>query len=162
MAAPHPWPPPPADFIGLAEETGDIDALGCWVLSTAIDQLARWRQDMEHCANLWVSVNLSPFQLRNPQAMAAIHGILSGSAVEADRVVLEVTETALAGNDEPANASLGTLKNAGVRIAVDDFGSGFSTLSTLATLPVDILKIDRSFVSGQAMAASWARCWTAS
>jgi diguanylate cyclase (GGDEF)-like protein len=147
---------PPADFIGLAEETGDIDAMGCWVLSTAIDQLARWRQDMEHCANLWVSVNLSPFQLRNPHAMAAIHGILSGSAVEADRVVLEVTEMTLAANGEPANAALGTLKNAGVRIAVDDFGSGYSTLSTLATLPVDILKIDRSFVSGQAMAASWA------
>ena len=147
---------PPADFIGLAEETGDIDAMGCWVLSTAIDQLARWRQDMEHCANLWVSVNLSPFQLRNPHAMAAIHGILSGSAVEADRVVLEVTEMTLAANGEPANAALGTLKNAGVRIAVDDFGSGYSTLSTLAALPVDILKIDRSFVSGQAMAASWA------
>jgi EAL domain-containing protein (putative c-di-GMP-specific phosphodiesterase class I) len=62
----------------------------------------------------------------------------------------------LAANGEPANAALGTLKNAGVRIAVDDFGSGYSTLSTLATLPVDILKIDRSFVSGQAMAASWA------
>jgi diguanylate cyclase (GGDEF)-like protein len=147
---------PPADFIGLAEETGDIDAIGCWVLSTAIDQLARWRQAMAHCANLWVSVNLSPFQLRNPHAMAGIHSILSGSAVGPDHVVLEVTETALAANGEAANASLGTLKKAGVRIAVDDFGSGFSTLSTLATLPVDILKIDRSFVSGQAMSGSWA------
>jgi EAL domain-containing protein (putative c-di-GMP-specific phosphodiesterase class I) len=88
--------------------------------------------------------------------MAAIHSILSGSAVGADRVVLEVTETALAANGEPATVSLGTLKKTGVRIAVDDFGSGFSTLSTLATLPVDILKIDRSFVSGQAMTGSWA------
>jgi predicted signal transduction protein with EAL and GGDEF domain len=147
---------PPADFIGLAEETGDIDAIGCWVLSTAIDQLGRWSRDMGHCASLWMSVNLSPFQLRNPHAMAAIHSILSGSAVGADRVVLEVTETALAANGEPATVSLGTLKKTGVRIAVDDFGSGFSTLSTLATLPVDILKIDRSFVSGQAMTGSWA------
>jgi diguanylate cyclase (GGDEF)-like protein len=146
----------PVEFIGLAEETGDIDAIGCWVLSTAIDQLARWRQALEHCANLWMSVNLSPFQLRNPHAMAGIQEILSGSAVEAGHVVLEVTETALAVDGEHASASLATLKKAGVRIAVDDFGSGFSTLSTLATLPVDILKIDRSFVSGQAMAASWA------
>jgi EAL domain-containing protein (putative c-di-GMP-specific phosphodiesterase class I) len=148
---------PPADFIGLAEETGDIDALGCWVLRTAVDQVARWRQAMEHCASLWVSVNLSPLQLRNPHSMAGLYAILDDPAVEADHVVLEITETALVADIESGRASLERLKAAGVRIAVDDFGSGFSALSTLATLPVDILKIDRSFVSGQTEATSSAR-----
>jgi diguanylate cyclase (GGDEF)-like protein len=140
----------PAKFITLAEETGDIDAMGCWVLETATRQVARWRQNIPHCASLWVAVNLSAFQLRNSQGLASIQRILADPAVQADKVVLEVTETALAADVDGGIASLNTLKRSGVRIAVDDFGTGFSSLSTLAGLPVDILKIDRSFVSGQA------------
>jgi EAL domain-containing protein (putative c-di-GMP-specific phosphodiesterase class I) len=139
----------PADFIGLAEETGDIDAIGCWVLGAATRQAAGWRQTMEHCANLWVSVNLSAFQLPNPDSLASIECILADPAVQADHVVLEVTETALAADVDGGIASLNTLKSLGVRIAIDDFGTGFSSLNTLGNLPVDILKIDRSFVSGQ-------------
>ncbi|MDX6216593.1 MAG: hypothetical protein QOG99_2177 [Frankiales bacterium] len=139
----------PASFISLAEETGDIDAVGCWVLETAVHQVARWRRSMPHCASLWASVNLSAYQLRNPDSLAAIQRILTDPAVQADKVVLEVTETALAADVEGGIASLNTLRHIGVRIAIDDFGTGFSSLSTLATLPVDILKIDRSFVSGQ-------------
>jgi EAL domain-containing protein (putative c-di-GMP-specific phosphodiesterase class I) len=137
----------PAEFIGLAEETGDINALGCWVLSAAVSQAARWRQSMRHCAHLWMSVNLSPSQLRNPHSMAAIHNILAAPGVAPEHVVLEVAVTTLAADIELGNESLAELKKMGVRIAVDDFGSGSSALNSLATLPLDILKIDRSFVS---------------
>jgi predicted signal transduction protein with EAL and GGDEF domain len=140
----------PADFITLAEETGDIEALGCWVLHTAISQVAGWRATMDHCADLWVSVNLSLYQLPNPRSLAAIRAILSDPAVDADKVILEVTETALAADVDGGVVSLTTLKALGVRLAIDDFGTGFSSLSTLANLPVDILKIDRGFVSGNA------------
>jgi EAL domain-containing protein (putative c-di-GMP-specific phosphodiesterase class I) len=141
---------PPADFISLAEETGDIDAIGCWVLDTATRQVAAWRHSMDHCADLWVSVNLSAFQLPNPQSLSAIQTILADPAVQASLVVLEVTESALAADVDGGIAALHNLKQSGVRIAIDDFGTGYSSLSTLASLPVDILKIDRSFVSGQA------------
>jgi EAL domain-containing protein (putative c-di-GMP-specific phosphodiesterase class I) len=143
----------PSAFITLAEETGDIDAIGCWVLETATRQVAGWRRTMEHCADLWVSVNLSAYQLPNAHSLAAVQRILANPATEADHVVLEVTETALAADVDGGIASLNLLKSLGVRIAVDDFGTGFSSLSTLASLPVDILKIDRSFVSGQASIA---------
>ena len=143
----------PAQFIPLAEETGDIDAIGCWVLDTATRQVAGWRQTMDHCADLWISVNLSAFQLPNPHSLAAIQAILADPSVQADKVVLEVTETALAADVDGGIASLNTLKGFGVRIAIDDFGTGFSSLSTLASLPVDIIKIDRTFVSGQPSAA---------
>ena len=142
----------PADFITLAEETGDIEAIGCWVLDTATRQVARWRRTTDHCAGFWVSVNLSAFQLPNAHSLAAIQRILADPAVEAEHVVLEVTETALAAEVDGGIAALNTLKSFGVRIAIDDFGTGFSSLSTLANLPVDILKIDGSFVSGQSSA----------
>jgi diguanylate cyclase (GGDEF)-like protein len=142
----------PASFVTLAEESGDIDAIGCWVLETATRQVASWRNSMDHCANLWVAVNVSAFQFPNPQSLANIQRILADPAAQADKVVLEVTETALAAHLGCGMASLNMLKGLGVRIAIDDFGTGFSSLSTLASMPVDILKIDRSFVSGQASA----------
>jgi len=88
--------------------------------------------------------------LPRPDGLAAIQAILADPAVQADKVVLEVAETALASDADGGVASLNSLKRFGVRIAIDDFGTGYSSLSTLATLPVDILKIDRCFVSGQA------------
>ena len=139
----------PETFIPHAEQTGDIDAIGCWVLDTATRQMAAWRGSMGHCRNLWVSVNLSTLQLVNPQSLAALQHILADPMAEADKVMLEVNESALAGDISDAVASLLTLKNYGVRIAIDDFGKGFSSPSTLAALPLDILKIDGSFVSGQ-------------
>jgi diguanylate cyclase (GGDEF)-like protein len=144
---------PPSEFIALAEESGDIDDIGCWVLETAAREVASWRAGMTHCADLWVSVNLSARQLGNPASVAAIQRILSDPEIEADHVILEVTETALAAGIPDATASLDMLKRSGVRIAIDDFGTGFSSLSTLTSLPVDILKIDRSFVSGHSPAS---------
>jgi diguanylate cyclase (GGDEF)-like protein len=144
----------PSEFIALAEESGDIDAIGCWALETATRQAAFWRRSMDHCADLWVAINLSPYQLPNPLSLAAIERILSDPAAQAEHVVLEVTESGLAVDVDGGTASLDTLKRLGVRIAIDDFGTGFSSLSTLARLPVDILKIDRSFVSGQVSGSS--------
>ncbi len=140
---------PPADFIGLAEETGDIEAIGCWVLKTAIRQVGQWRATMEHCQGLWVSVNLSLYQLRHPESVATLRQILTAPEVDAGSVVLEVTESALASDIDGGITSLENLKQLGVRLAIDDFGTGFSSLSTLTSLPVDILKIDRAFVSGR-------------
>ncbi len=140
----------PAEFIPLAEETGDIDAIGCWVLDTACRQAAGWRESLSHCADLWVSVNISTLQLPTPRSMAAIESILADPAAQADRVVLEVTETALATTADGGITALNRLKSFGVRIAIDDFGTGYSSLSSLAVLPADILKIDRSFLAGQA------------
>ncbi|MET4096400.1 bifunctional diguanylate cyclase/phosphodiesterase [Arthrobacter sp. UYCu712] len=139
----------PAEFIPLAEETGDIDAIGSWVLKTAIHETARWRRSMSHCENLWVSINLSTLQLPSPHNLAAIEKILTDPAAQAHRVVLEVTETELASSVDGGITALNTLKRLGVRIAIDDIGTGFSSLSTLADLPADILKIDRSFLAGQ-------------
>ena len=139
---------PPSEFIALAEETGDIEAIGSWVLDTATHQVATWRATMAHCSSLWVAVNLSLYQLANPRSLAAIQQILSDPDVQANNVVLEVTETALASDVDGGVAKLNTLKQLGVRLAIDDFGTGFSSLSTLANLPIDILKIDRAFVSG--------------
>ena len=97
-----------------------------------------------------------------PRAWPPSERILADPAAQADHVVLEVTETALAADVDGGIASLNTLKRLGVRIAIDDFGTGFSSLSTLASLPVDILKIDRSFVSGQASARHRCPCSKAS
>jgi EAL domain-containing protein (putative c-di-GMP-specific phosphodiesterase class I) len=139
----------PAEFVALAEETGDIDAVGGWVLDTATRQASAWRHSMDHCADLWLSVNLSPFQLANPDGVIAIEQILADPTVQADHVVLEITERALTSDIEASIATLNALKRFGVRIAIDDFGSGFTSLSTLARLRVDLLKIDPSFVSDQ-------------
>lgn len=140
----------PSEFIPLAEETGDIDAVGCWVLDNASRQAASWRRTLPHCENLWIAVNLSTIQLPNPRNLAAVKRILSDPAAEAHKVVLEVTETALAGSTDGGVAALKTLKDTGVRVAIDDFGTGYSSLSSLAVLPADILKIDRSFLGRQA------------
>ncbi|MEV5050485.1 putative bifunctional diguanylate cyclase/phosphodiesterase [Arthrobacter sp. LAR12-1-1.1] len=138
----------PADFIPLAEETGEIGSIGCWVLDTASRHVAGWRRSPGTAGDLWVSVNLSTLQLSSDRNLAALERILAHPASQADKVILEVTESALATSADGGVAALNRLKSFGVRIAIDDFGTGFSSLSTLAVLPADILKIDRAFLSG--------------
>jgi diguanylate cyclase (GGDEF)-like protein len=138
----------PADFIPLAEETGEIGPIGCWVLDTASRHVAGWRHSPGTAEDFWVSVNLSTLQLSSDQNLAALERILAHPASQADKVILEVTESALATSADGGVTALNRLKNFGVRIAIDDFGTGFSSLSTLAALPADILKIDRAFLSG--------------
>ncbi len=139
----------PFDFIALAEESGDICGLGAWVLETAARQGAMWRRSVAGQDELWISVNLSPFQLAEATAVDDVRRLLADPRTEAEHLVLEITETALTADLQGGIAALHSLKSLGVRIAIDDFGTGFSSLSSLSALPVDILKIDRSFVSGQ-------------
>ena len=138
----------PADFIPLAEETGEIGSIGCWVLDTASRHVAGWRRSPGTAADIWVSVNLSTLQLSSDRNLAALERILANPAAQADKVILEVTESALATSSDGGVGALNRLKSFGVRIAIDDFGTGFSSLSTLAVLPADILKIDRAFLAG--------------
>jgi len=132
----------------LAEETGEIGPIGCWVLDTASRHVAGWRRSPGTAEDFWVSVNLSTLQLSSDRNLAALERILAHPASQADKVILEVTESALATSADGGVAALNRLKSFGVRIAIDDFGTGFSSLSTLAALPADILKIDRAFLSG--------------
>lgn len=138
----------PAEFIPLAEETGEIGPIGCWVLDTASRHVAGWRRSPGTAGDFWVSVNLSTLQLSSDRNLAALERILARPASQADKVILEVTESALATSADGGVAALTRLKSFGVRIAIDDFGTGFSSLSTLAALPADILKIDRAFLTG--------------
>jgi diguanylate cyclase (GGDEF)-like protein len=135
---------PPDQFIPLAEETGLIVGLGAWVLATACHQGAAWADGVEPA--LSVAVNVSPVQLAQPGFLDVVLEALSDSGLPPDRLCLEITETA-AVSDLPETARvLGELRNRGVRIALDDFGTGHSSLTMLRSLPLDVVKIDRSFV----------------
>lgn len=132
----------PEHFIPLAEETGLIDPLGEWVLRQACIEAASWSGDT------MVSVNLSPLQLRNDELAEVVQAALEQSGLAANRLELEVTETALLQESQRTLAVLSELKALGVRLAMDDFGTGYSSLSNLRNYPFDTIKIDGSFVSG--------------
>ena len=139
---------PPDRFVAVAEQSDLIDALGQWVLTTALDDLAGWDQALGAAAPPGIAVNLSPRQAHDPHLQAHVDAALSASGIAADRLALEIPEAILAPDDPGLARTLRGLHEAGVRLAIDDFGVGSSTLSRLAQLPVDELKIDRSFVSG--------------
>ena len=138
----------PADFIPLAEETGMIVAIGRWVIDTACRQLGDWTQRRGRgAAPLYMSINLSPHQLKDPDLVNDVAAALARTGVAAQSLCFEVTETALIDDVRGAYDVLQQLRTLGVRIALDDFGTGYSSLSYLHTLPVDILKLDRSFIA---------------
>jgi predicted signal transduction protein with EAL and GGDEF domain len=132
----------PGVFIPLAEETGLIVRLGRWVLHEACRQLQAWPEP-----ELRLSVNVSAQQLVDPGLLTDVAGALESSGLDPRRLVLEVTETVLAHNTELAVDRLAALRARGIQIAVDDFGTGYSSLRYLQQFPLDILKIDRSFVA---------------
>jgi diguanylate cyclase (GGDEF)-like protein/PAS domain S-box-containing protein len=138
----------PLDFIPLAEETGLIVPVGEWVLSEALRQISRWRRRYAMTADYSLSVNLSARQLASPDLVAAVAGALASSAVPASSVYLEITETTLLSQVASNLDTLRSLRDLGVHLAVDDFGTGYSSLSYLRQLPIDSLKIDRSFIDG--------------
>ncbi|ABS05827.1 putative bifunctional diguanylate cyclase/phosphodiesterase [Kineococcus radiotolerans] len=144
---------PPSEFIDLAEQSGLVRELGAWVLDAAVEQAARWARDPE-CATVEVAVNLSTRQLTDPGLVDAVTGALARHRLAAHLLVLEVTETALAVDPDAAAATLATLKDLGVGVSVDDFGTGYASLTYLQRFPVDELKIDRSFVTGLGVNAS--------
>jgi EAL domain-containing protein (putative c-di-GMP-specific phosphodiesterase class I) len=137
----------PAEFVPLAEDTGLITAIGSFVLHEACRQTARWREQ-PGLQRLGVSVNLSPRQLAEPDLIDDVRSALAASGLPASALVLEITESLFVQDLVSASARLQSLKDLGVRLAVDDFGTGYSSLSYLSRLPVDILKVDRSFVAG--------------
>jgi diguanylate cyclase (GGDEF)-like protein/PAS domain S-box-containing protein len=134
----------PADFVGVAEETGQIVEIGRWVLAEACRQTARWRNELAY--DLGVSVNVSTRQIRRPGLIEDLRAALRTSGLAPHALTLEITESALARRREEMTAILEEATALGVLLALDDFGTGYSSLSLLRDLPVQTLKIDRSFV----------------
>jgi diguanylate cyclase (GGDEF)-like protein/PAS domain S-box-containing protein len=135
---------PPDSFIPFAEQTGVIVPLGAWVLRTACEQARAWE---ELGRDVSVSVNVSGRQLLAPGFVASVVGVLANTPLAAGKLTLEITETAMLEDLEEATRVLQELRGLGVPIALDDFGAGFSSLRYLDRLPVDIVKIDRSFIA---------------
>ncbi len=132
----------PDAFIPLATETGDIVAIGRWVLSQACRQARLW----EDLQPLVMRVNLSAGEFERPDLVETVAQVLADSQLAPGRLEIEITETALLRDSPAVLERLNALKRLGVRLAIDDFGTGYSSLSYLTALPVDTLKIDRSFV----------------
>jgi diguanylate cyclase (GGDEF)-like protein len=142
---------PPGEFIPLAEQTGLIAGIGAWVLDVALSQAATWAGARYDGASVAVWVNLSARQLGDPGLVELVADALKRHRVEPSQLGLEITESALLEDAEGAVTALSSLRELGVRLAVDDFGTGYSSLSYLKRLPVDAVKIDRSFVDGLAV-----------
>jgi diguanylate cyclase (GGDEF)-like protein len=137
---------PPDEFIGLAEETGSILALGREVMMTAEREVGALNARLEPADRLSLSVNVSPIQLQQPDFLDEVEAVLAQTGFEPERLILEITETAMFRDTEATIRKIQTLRAQGIRIAVDDFGTGYSSLSYLRRFPVDILKIAKDFI----------------
>ncbi len=140
-------PVSPALFIGLAEESGHIEAVTDWVIDHALGQLAQWRQ-LPGSEELGIHVNISGRDLARANLAVQVQQALDRHAVPARALTLEITETTLMDRLDVALQTMGQLRDLGVGFSIDDFGTGYSSLAYLGTLPIDSLKIDRSFVMG--------------
>jgi diguanylate cyclase (GGDEF)-like protein len=145
---PQRGPISPTEFIPVAEESGLIVPLGRWALETAVETLGQW--DSGHGAELplSVSVNLSALQIARDDITGLVRSALARHGLSGERLVLELTESAIVQDPRRATTVLEGLKALGVSVAMDDFGTGYTSLAYLQRLPIDMLKIDRSFVSG--------------
>jgi EAL domain-containing protein (putative c-di-GMP-specific phosphodiesterase class I) len=141
---------PPLSFIPLAEETGLIVPLGRWVLETACRQAATWHRARTDpsVAPLFVSVNLSARQFTQADLVADVAAILADCGLDPSELELEITESVVMDQSEAGIRALKRLRDLGVRLVLDDFGTGYSSLAYLKHLPLDTIKIDRSFVAG--------------
>ncbi|HLL10903.1 MAG TPA: EAL domain-containing protein, partial [Rubrivivax sp.] len=135
---------PPDEFIRIAEETGLIVPIGEWVIRTACEQHRQWLED--GFAPMRVSVNLSPVQFARKDLVGTVAGVLRETGMNPDYLELELTESMVMRDVEHAVSQLNELKSLGVRLCVDDFGTGYSSLAYLKRFPIDVLKIDKSFV----------------
>ncbi|MBV9817195.1 MAG: bifunctional diguanylate cyclase/phosphodiesterase [Solirubrobacterales bacterium] len=136
----------PDQFIGVAETTADIIAIGRFILDQGCEQVARWRD--AGAADLVVTVNLAPLQLEQPNLTDVVDGILRRAGLPATALILEITERVLLKGEAIELENLVGLRRLGVRIALDDFGTGYSALGYLKRFPIDMIKIDRSFIRG--------------
>jgi predicted signal transduction protein with EAL and GGDEF domain len=137
----------PAAFLSLAESGGLIHEIDTWVLNQACVEASRWQHEDHRFSQIGVNVNLSPLQLREPDLVETVVDALDVAGLESHFLTLELVESSVVDDLELAHARLTELKELGVRIAVDDFGTGYSSLNHLRILPIDELKIDRSFVA---------------
>jgi diguanylate cyclase (GGDEF)-like protein/PAS domain S-box-containing protein len=138
---------PPDKFISVAEDTGLIVPIGRWVLSEACHQLKAWEQQYTSSLPLLMSVNLSSRQFAHSGILDQIIETLQTTGIDPHKLKLEITETVVMDNVEAASKMLERLRSLGIELSIDDFGTGYSSLSYLHRLPIDTLKIDRSFVS---------------
>jgi EAL domain-containing protein (putative c-di-GMP-specific phosphodiesterase class I) len=138
----------PDKFIPAAEETGMIVPIGAWVLREACRQTMSWQKQSPQLPDLIVSVNVSSRQLAYRDILRDVEDVLESTSIRPECLKLEVTESAIMDNPEDVAKMLRRLREMGVRIGVDDFGTGYSSLAYLHRLPLDVLKIDRSFVHG--------------
>jgi diguanylate cyclase (GGDEF)-like protein len=137
----------PNQFIPLCEQTGMIVALGSWVLREACTHRARWQAHNPECESISLSVNISPRQLLEPGFVDELAAIVEDTGVDTGALILEITENVFIEDVTSVTERLEAIRALGARIALDDFGTGFSSLGYLARLPIDVLKLDRSFVS---------------
>jgi diguanylate cyclase len=136
----------PGEFIGSAEETGLIINLGAWAFEEACRQSAQWARSPRDGAPVLMSVNISARQCGHPDLVATFGSILKRTGADPGSICLEITETALMADVEASDVTLASLKQLGLALALDDFGTGYSSLRALQRFPVDVVKIDRSFV----------------
>jgi EAL domain-containing protein (putative c-di-GMP-specific phosphodiesterase class I) len=144
---PHGRPVSPSEFIPIAEETGLIIHIGEWVLGGACRQLQRWLASYPTHTPLWISVNLSRRQLAHADLVTQIRRLLQETELDASQLMLEITESAIMQDAEDAARTLAVLRTMGIRVAIDDFGTGYSSLSLLQRFPIDVVKIDRTFIA---------------
>ncbi len=135
----------PLDFIPLAEENGLIIPIGEWVLRTACTEAVQWHKNGHY---LEVAVNLSPLQFKNPDLVKTVLNILTETGFPLNKLVLEITESALMEHNESTLTTLSTLREHEIQIALDDFGTGYSSMSYLKRLPINSIKVDQSFIRG--------------
>jgi diguanylate cyclase (GGDEF)-like protein len=143
---------PPLEFIPIAEETGLIGSIDRWVMEEACRQAKRWNENVER-PPLMMHVNVSARELHDEDLTAHVKEALDSAGLEPERLTIEITESVLMEDAEATVRALQSLRDLGVSVAIDDFGIGFSSLSYLRRLPVDVVKIDRSFVEGVATRA---------
>lgn len=141
----------PGDFLDVAEETGVMDAISRYVTRDALAQLATWHKAWPDYADLSISINISNRQFASRELPDQIRRTLLGAGVNPARIHLEITEKVFMDDPDFAHQTFETLKGLGVQLLMDDFGTGFSSLSALRRLPIDILKIDRAFVRNVAV-----------
>lgn len=138
---------PPDRFISIAEESGLILPIGLWVIQEACSQLASWRQQFDFSIVPTMAINISSLQLRQPDFVVSLNKIFTQTGINSNLIKLEITESVLMENSHIVNDILSALRSHGIELAIDDFGTGYSSLSYLDKLPVQVLKIDRQFVS---------------
>jgi len=137
---------PPAQFIPIAEDTNLIIPLGTWILEEACRQAQKWQNQYDDRPHLSIAVNLSIRQFQQKDLVETVANALAKSKLPSQRLVLEITENHMLQDTETTIKKLHELKELGVRLAIDDFGTGYSSLSYLQRFPVDIIKIDKSFI----------------